>query len=239
MMDIEKLVSEVKKYKDAIVQQQLESKKNTVAYVTVKDKPRVLKWFVPGFKRQMQTEYSVLKKDSSELNIPHLYEMDDENNVLVMSHIIGEKLCDVVNDEKTTVGEKKRLMKLLAGWFAKFHSFFKTTEGFRIRGDSILHNFILSDRIWGVDFEESRVGRPVEDIAGMCSSILSTDPMFTVEKFQFCRIFVESYKKSVDWSLGNLYDEIAYALLEKIQWRPKDEEVLRKYSKRIRERGLR
>jgi len=238
MRDIENLVSKVKKYKDAVVQQQFESKKNMVAYVTVKDKPRVLKWFVPGFKRQMQTEYNVLKKGSSDLQIPYLYEMDEKNNVLVMGYIIGENLCDVVNDEKTAAGEKKRLMMLLAEWFAKFHSFFKTTDKFRIRGDSILHNFILSDKIWGVDFEESRFGKPVEDIAGMCSSILSTDPMFSSEKFQLCRTFIESYKKSVGWSLGNVYDEIAYALLEKIQWRPKEEEVLRKYSKRIRERGL-
>jgi hypothetical protein len=78
----------------------------------------------------------------------------------------------------------------------------------------------------------------VEDIAGMCSSILSTDPMFTDEKFQLCKTFIESYKKSVKWALDNINDEIAYALLEKIQWRPEEEETLRMYNMRIRERGL-
>jgi len=238
MKSIDELVSTGKKYKDAVVHQQFESKKNTVAYVTMKNKPRVLKWFVPGFRRQMEVEHSVLKEGSSELNIPHLYDMDDKNNVLVTSYIIGENLCDVVNDEKTSVDEKKRLMVLLAEWYARFHSFFKTKEGFRIRGDSILRNFVLSDKIWGVDFEESRMGKPVEDIAGMCSSILSTDPMFTKEKFKLCMVFIDSYKKSVDWSLGNVSDEISYALLEKIQWRPDDEEQLRKYSRLIKERGM-
>lgn len=238
MKDIKELVSSVKKYKDSIVHQQFESKKNTVAYVTIKDKPRVLKWFVPGFKRQMQVEYNVLKKGSPELNIPYLYEIDDKNNVLVMNYITGENLCDIVNNEKTAIGEKKRLMILLAEWYAKFHSFFKTEDEFRIRGDSMLRNFILSDRIWGVDFEESRVGKPVEDIADICSSILSTNPMFTKEKFQLCMVFIDSYKKIVSWSLKDLNTEISYALLEKIQWRPNDEETLRKYSKHIRERGL-
>lgn len=240
MREIEELVQKVKKYKKAVVQQSFESKKNTVAYVTLDGKSRVLKWFVPGLKRQMQIECGVLKKGSSKLNIPSLYDMDEDNNVLVLSYIIGENLCDIVNDEKTTFGEKQRLMKLLAEWYARFHTFFKTEEGLRIRGDSVLRNFILSDRVWGVDFEESRMGKPVEDIAGMCSSILSTDPMFTSEKFRLCETFIEHYKKSVDWSLGNnIFDEVAYALLERIQWRPEDEDTLRKYSKRIRERGLR
>lgn len=238
MRDIEELVSKVKKYKNAVVHQQFESKKNTVAYATIKDKPRVLKWFVPGFKHQMEVEYGVLKEGSSKLNIPYLYEIDKKNNVLILSYVIGENLCNLINDEKTTFEEKKRLMSLLADWYAKFHIFFKKEGKFCIRGDSILRNFIFADKIWGVDFEEFRPGKPVEDIAGMCSSILSTDPMFTHEKLKLCEIFIESYKKSVDWNLGNYLDEIAYALLEKIQWRPDDEEKLRKYSKRIRDRGL-
>lgn len=239
MKDIEELIRNVEKYKNAVAQQRFESKKNTVAYVTLNGKPRILKWFVPGFKRQMETEYVVLKNSSSELHMPFPYRIDKDNNVLIMSYIIGENLCDVVNDEKTTTNEKQRLMVLLAEWFARFHTYFREVESFRIRGDSILRNFILTDRIWGVDFEESRTGKPVEDIAGMCSSILSTDPMFTSEKFRLCETFIESYVKSVKWGLGNVNDEIAYALLEKIQWRPDDEKTLRKYARRIRERGLR
>ena len=82
------------------------------------------------------------------------------------------------------------------------------------------------------------MGRVVEDIAGMCSSILSTDPMFTSEKFQLCKIFIDSYMKLAPGRILNINNEIAYALLEKIQWRPEDEEILRKYSTRIRENDL-
>ena len=73
MKNIEELVQNVKKYKKAVIQDKLKSKKNTVAYVTIKDKPRVLKWFVPGLKRQMKIEYNVLKKGSSKLNMPYLF----------------------------------------------------------------------------------------------------------------------------------------------------------------------
>jgi len=238
MRNIEELTKNVKKYKKAVIQQNLDSKKNTVAYVTLKGKPRVLKWFVPGYKRQMMTEYSILKKGASKLNMPSLCEIDEENNVLVTNYIIGENLCDIINNEKTTKDEKQRLMILLAEWFFNFHNHFKTDESFRIRGDSTLRNFLMTDRIWGVDFEESRPGKTIEDIAGMCASILTTDPMFTSEKFQLCKTFIESYMKLAPGRITNINDEIAYSLLEKIQWRSDDEEIIRKYSKKIKEKEL-
>ena len=239
MKKIEDLVQNVKKYKNATIQKSFKSKKNTVAYVTIKDKPRVLKWYVPGLQKNMQNEYSILKKGSSKLNIPTPFEMDEKNNVIISNYITGENLCDIINNEKTTTGEKQRLMVLLAEWFIDFHNYFKTKEGFCIRGDSTLRNFILTDRVWGVDFEESRQGKIVEDIAGMCASILSTDPMFTSEKFQLCQKFIDEYIKKAPGRILNVNDEIAYALLEKIQWRPTQEETLRKYGKKIREQGLR
>jgi len=238
MRDIEELIKNSKKYRKTVIQKELNSKKNTVAYVTFKGKPRILKWFVPGFKRQMKNEYSILKKGSSKLNIPTVYEMDEKNNVLILSYIIGENLCDIVNREDTSKSEKQRLMKLLARWFYDFHKFFKKDEVFFIHGDPTLRNFILTDKMWGVDFEETRPGKTVEDISGVCASILTTDPMFTSEKFELCNVFIDSYTELAPGRITSINDEIAYALLQKIQWRPDEEEVLRKYSKRIREKGL-
>ena len=238
MRDIEELKQNVKKYKKVVIHNKLKSKKNTVAYVTIKENPRVLKWYVPGFKRQMKNEHAIIKKGSSKLNIPSIYEMDEKNNVLIMNYIAGENLCDIVNDEETAFSEKEKLMILLAGWFYDFHNFFKKDNNFNIHGDSTLRNFILTDRIWGVDFEESRTGKVVEDIAGMCSSILSTDPMFTSEKFKLCSIFINAYSKLAPGRISDIDDEIAYALLEKIQWRTDNEEKLRKFSIKIRNKGL-
>ena len=238
MRNIKELISKNKKYENSLVQQELKSKKNTVAYVTIDDKPRILKWFVPGFKQMMNNEYNILKKGSSKINIPAVFEMDEENNVLVTSYINGENLCDIINNDETTFAEKQRLMILLAEWFNDFHNFFKKENEFTIRGDPCLRNFILTDRIWGVDFEESRKGKPVEDIAGMCASILTTDPMFTPEKFKLCKVLIDAYTNVAPGRITNIDDEIAYALLEKIQWRPEEEDALRKHSKRIRKHGF-
>ncbi len=238
MKTIEELLQPDSPYSNVIVQKQFHSKKNTVAYVTIKDKPRVLKWFVPGLKQQMKTEVATLKKAASELQVPHIYNVDEQQNVITMSYVMGENLCDILHDKTTTLSEKQRVIIILAEWFAQFHRHFKTVDGFYIRGDPTLRNFILADRVWGVDFEESRKGKPVEDIAGCCASLLTTDPMFTAEKFQLCKRFIRAYNDRVEWKLGTINNDIAYALLERIQWRPDDEELLRTYATQIRKHGL-
>jgi aminoglycoside phosphotransferase (APT) family kinase protein len=150
---------------------------------------------------------------------------------------MGKNLCDFINDEFTSYEDKEKIVTKLARWFVDFHDYFKDND-FYIRGDSILRNFILNDKIWGVDFEESRVGKPIEDVACMCSSILTTDPMFTKEKFNLCTTFIRSYEESANWRLDNVKDEVAYAILERIQWRPDKENILRSFSNKIRKKGL-
>jgi tRNA A-37 threonylcarbamoyl transferase component Bud32 len=239
MRDIKKLIENVDKYKTAVLQKRFESKKNTVAYVVFNGQPRILKWFVPGLKQNMEIEYSVLKKGFSNLTMPSLFEKDTENNVIVMSYIMGENICDIVNNPQKILEEKIKVVHLLADWFVNFHTFFKSEDGFRLRGDANLKNFILSrGHIWGVDFEESRIGKPSEDLATLCVSLLSTNPIFTDEKFQFCQIFLDAYRKLVQWDIEHMNAEISYALLERIQWRPNDEEILRNYANKIRNKGL-
>jgi tRNA A-37 threonylcarbamoyl transferase component Bud32 len=239
MRDIKELIENVEKYKNVLLQKRFKSKKNTVAYVLSDGQPRVLKWFVPGLKQNMDIEYSVLKKGFSEITMPSPLEIDTENTVLVMSYIMGENVYDIIHTSSTTLEEKQKIVQLLAEWFVRFHTFFRSEDGFRLRGDATLKNFILSrDQIWGVDFEESRIGKPGEDLATLCVSLLSNDPMFTDEKFQLCQNFLDTYRKSAQWDVKNISAEISYALLERIQWRPKDEELLRKYAAKIRTKGL-
>jgi tRNA A-37 threonylcarbamoyl transferase component Bud32 len=239
MRDIQELIDNTERYKNVLLQRRFESKKNTVAYVLDDGHPRILKWFVPGLKQNMDIEYNVLKKGFSDLSVPSPLKKDTENNVLVMNYIIGENICDLIHDSQRSIEEKQKIIHHLANWFVKFHMFFKSEDGFQLRGDATLRNFILSrDRVWGVDFEESRVGKPGEDLATLCGSLLSTNPMFTDEKFQLCEIFLDAYRKSVKWEMAHVNAEISYALLERIQWRPNDEEILRKYATRIRKSGL-
>jgi tRNA A-37 threonylcarbamoyl transferase component Bud32 len=239
MRDIHWLIENVDRYKNATIQKRFKSKKNIVAYVLLNGQPRVLKWFVPGLKQNMENEHTILKKGASALSTPSPFEKDLEQNVLVLSYIPGQNVCDVINDAQTIFEEKEKTVHQLADWFVRFHTFFRTDQSYQIRGDATLRNFIQhKGRIWGVDFEESRIGKPSEDLATLCSSILSTDPMFTDEKFRLCQVFLDSYRRAAPENIENISAEIAYALLERIQWRPNDEETLRKQATKIRSKGL-
>lgn len=239
MRDIQELIENVEKYKTVLLQKRFDSKKNTVAYVVSNGQPRVLKWFVPGLRQNMDIEYTVLTNGSSDVSMPSAFEKDTENHVLMMSYILGKNICDIINDPNKKLEEKQKVLTLLAEWLVRFHRVFKTEDGFRIRGDATLRNFILSkNQIWGVDFEESRNGKPAEDVATLCVSLLSTDPMFTDEKFELCQQFLNTYRRSATWTIENINAEISYAMLERIQWRPKDEDLLRNYATKIRKKGL-
>jgi len=238
MKDIDELIQNSEKYAHALVQKRFESKKHTVSYVLLDNQPRILKWYAPGFRTNMETEYQILQKGSSKLSIPSLLEKDTENNVLIMGYIFGRNLGDIIDDDQVAYEEKREILLSLSSWFAQFHTFFKDETGFRIRGDPTVRNFLCKETVWGVDFEESRKGKPDEDIAGFCASILTLDPMFTTEKFRLCKTFIESYTQSVEWKLEKLNDDIAYALLEKIPWRLDQEKVLRHFSQHIRKKGL-
>jgi thiamine kinase-like enzyme len=238
MREISELVGKIKDYKNAIIQKTFISMKNTVAYVTINNKPRVLKWYIPGLKSHLEKEYDLLKRSQKHLQVPTVLKKDKINNVLILNFIIGENVCDILNDENTNTSEKERLVTLLADWYINFHNHFKKEKEFIIHGDANLRNFIFNDKIWGVDFEESRVGKPVEDIAEMCSSILTTDPMFTKEKFDISKVFIDSYLKKAPGRIIDINDEIAYSILKKIQWRPTQEDFLIKHSKKIKEKGI-
>lgn len=213
MRDISFLISKTKKFRNCLIQKNFQSKKNSVSYVLYDNKPRVLKWFAPGFYKSMENEHNVLILGHSKLNIPFAYEKDEKNNVIVMNYIPGRNLCDVINDSSVDFFIKKKTISDLALWYKNFHNFFKKDETTYIRGDSILRNFILTDQIWGLDFEEFRLGSIEEDISDLCISILTTDPKYTDEKYQLCRYFIEAYSKKLLIDYNKFLKELNFSLL--------------------------
>ncbi|MFO7677712.1 MAG: hypothetical protein R6V50_04955 [Thermoplasmatota archaeon] len=238
MKEIEELIKKSSKYGKLIVQRRFKSKKNTVCYVLINNKACVIKWYAPAFRKNMEKEFKVLSEGCQHISMPMVFQKDTDNNVLLLNYISGENLCDVLHNEQTRSEDKKQLMTLLAEWYARFHLFFKTEDNYRIHGDSILRNFIVSDCIWGVDFEESRLGDRKEDIAGIAASLLTTDPMFTKEKFLLCRHYISEYEKAFGTKVHQISTDISYVLLQKIQYRPDDEQIIRSFVEQIRKNGL-
>jgi tRNA A-37 threonylcarbamoyl transferase component Bud32 len=214
MKTLDELLFNKMKLHDTVIQKKFKSKKHTVALITIDNIPRVIKWFQPGYKHNMNNEYQFLSRYSSDLNIPSVFNKDDTNQVLILQYISGENLCDLINSSLVSREEKTRLIIMLANWYADLHQTIKKEDTPQIHGDAHLRNFHFSDRIWGFDFEEASIGEPVQDIARLSASILMTNPTFTKEKLQLTQTFITSYQEASQNILENIEENISIALEE-------------------------
>ena len=135
------------------------------------------------------------------------------------------------------IGKKNEIIKSLAGWLTDFHKAFYYKK--LIRGDCSLRNFMWDGHfVWGLDLEDCRKGRPVEDVADACSSVLASSPEFTEEKVDLCRLLILKYKELAPiTSLEDVAEETAVALESKAQWR-EDKGELAAAAEAIREGGI-
>lgn len=211
----------------------LKSKKNTVISLKIHQKGAkpitlVAKMFIAG---RFKNELSVLRASWSHgLAVPNVLEARDD--VIVMSFISGETLVDRINQTF-----EPHLMDKLAEWYYNYHK----VHG-QIKGDPRLRNFIVHDnQIFGVDFEESREDLWMVDIAGVCASLLDTDPIFDLRKRTLSWRFLEKYLSfRVTPPDETVYTDFISTLVDTLkqtsEWR-KDSKIL-ELSEKIRAEGL-
>jgi len=236
--DISRALDVPVKFKQANLIKQFKSKKHTVTLISIKNSLQVVKLYYIDSKMQMDREYQILTELQNKNLTPQLYEKDNENLLLLMQYIPGVNVCEYINDPTISYLDKKSAIKKLADWFVSFHLKYVTKHHFQIRGDAHLRNFIYNEGIKGLDFEESRQGNPCEDIAELCVSIITTDPIFTNEKINLCNLFYETYKKNISWNLDSCNPFIISALKQVISRRSKDENLQHIYQEVIKNQKL-
>lgn len=178
-----------------IVSYQLEkrfySKKNEVALYSFCDaKNNLKKWVVKHFSspRRCRKEAKVLKiLSSSGLAVPGI--IYSTNHCIIMEYIQGETLLAWLEKSEQTaapVAGTTGLLTALASWLQDAYQALHRAYGHSmILGDVNLRNFVLSECIYGLDFEECRAGSPEEDLGRLCAFVLTYNPGFTLWKYRF------------------------------------------------------
>ncbi|HPZ12449.1 MAG TPA: phosphotransferase [Bacillota bacterium] len=216
----------------------LMSKKNRVYLVENKDGRFALKLYRAPHHRRSAAEYRVLRDAFQKgVAVPQAVAFI-EKKALLMKHIPGENLCDLLNRRCLIEYADK-----LARWYGSFHRLFRRPDGTSLlRGDSNLRNFILrkDGSLFGVDFEEAEWGDPARDIGQICASILDTEPMFTPSKAALCRRLIARYgeiagQESLEY---RIVSQIARALRETAQRRPRQRRYLVKQAGLLEQHGL-
>ncbi|TFH09438.1 MAG: hypothetical protein E4H14_04455 [Candidatus Thorarchaeota archaeon] len=212
----------------------LKSKKNTVISLKISSTgveihTVVAKMFIAG---RFQNELFILKTSWAQgLAVPQVLEARD--GVILMEFIPGEPFVDRIN--RTF---EPQLIDRLAEWYYNYHR----VHG-QIKGDPRLRNFIVhKDRIFGVDFEESHEDLWMVDIAGVCASLLDTDPIFDSRKRTLSWRFLEKYLSFYpvpprnETTYSDFISTLADTLKQTAEWR-KDSIIL-ELSEKIRAEGL-
>lgn len=151
--------------------------------------------------------------------VPEIIDVGDR--ALLMELIPGKS----VNDYLEKPGMEEKVLGV-AGWLASFHKAFHSGDEVRVKSDAIFKNFIVSDRIYGIDFELSHMGMPEEDVGEALAYLLDTDPMFSDEKLELCRKFIMKYEKESGIILKNIEVFISRSLREAAEFRPAQRELL-------------
>ena len=178
-----------------------------------------------------EKELTILKKSASAgLCVPDVITSDE--GVILMKHIVGELLVDAINRtfSEATIDD-------LAEWYYNYHQ----THGLT-KGDPRLRNFIVTEiGLCGLDFEEAESSHWMSDIAGVCASLLDTDPVFDRRKIALCQRLLDRYLELLQTEKTpeiqkHFIDVLTDTLDRTAKWR--DSMELLELSKRIRTQGL-
>lgn len=168
----------------------LPSKVNRVWIVETDVHPIVVKRFLS---RKCGNEFeSLVLARRAGINVP--YPLASHGDYLVMEYLPGES-CEVLVNKMFS----SRAAEGIGSWLAEYHGRLMTDHGTRIRRDSVLSNFIMTEgSVYGVDLEDSAVGDPMDDVGQAGASILGSEPYFTPIKFDLCMGMLRSYERSAD-----------------------------------------
>ncbi len=200
------------------------SKKNHVYLVKRDDTRLVLKLYDND---RCAYEYGVLKVCRDEgIAVPEPLEM--KGHALLMEHVEGGLANDHVNTP-----DMWDVVLDIASWLARFHGTFRYGERSLLKSDVNFKNFIVGDRLYGLDFELSRVGKPEADVGDAIAYLISTYPMFTDEKFELAMAFIGRYEEDSGIKLGDVDSSVASSLREAAGFRPSQHDALLKKAEEI------
>jgi len=121
--------------------------------------------------------------------IPQVYEIG--NNYILLKYLEGPLFLAYFCWQESISGSESSSLKdpayqsiySLCSWFKDFYTAAWEATGKQfIMGDVNFRNFIIREKIYGIDLEECREGKIEEDIGSLCAYALTYTPSFTAWK---------------------------------------------------------
>ncbi|NLN07323.1 MAG: phosphotransferase [Firmicutes bacterium] len=194
----------------------LPSKKNKVSLYRLQmagegEKHWVVKRFAAAERCKKEAEILAVLKAAG-VAVPRL--IFAAENYLILEYIAGRTLLAWLEEtEEIQEGQLQTgpepVAEQLSDWLVSCYAALDKAYGEpQILWDVQLRNFLLADRLYGLDFEECKRGRPETDIGRLFAFILTYHPPFTACKFGFVAALRASLALRLPLSWQLVADEI-------------------------------
>lgn len=136
-------------------------------------------------------------------------------NGYLMEYISGPTILDYASwQEKIHFQFKEphtepamQAIRQLAEWLKDFYEVTEINLGKRmVLGNLNLRNFIIRDKLYGVDFEDCREGCREEDIGRVCAFSLTYTPPYTTWKKAFTKEMINLFVTKLDLNQSRVID---------------------------------
>ena len=174
----------------------------------------VLKEFADA--RTADKEAEILRLLRGQVAVPAV--LGQAGSRLLLEYISGITLADWLeeaeakNPTRITAAVRQRLRQL-TDWLRGFYTCLEASMGHPvIMGDVNLRNFVVGDRITGMDFEDVRTGQKREDLGTIAAFILMYAPEQTPWKQELVDIWLDMAGAAFSLPRNELADEMAREL---------------------------
>ncbi|MCR3922187.1 MAG: hypothetical protein NUK65_06685 [Firmicutes bacterium] len=181
------------------------SKKNDVALFSFIDSRQQTKeWVVKKYCTGKTTKEKDILNYLYEggLAVPELIYAGE--NHLVLQYLKGVTLLEWLErqEQHYEIGHASRQTIVnWADWFLLCYSLLEKAYGeSMILGDVNWRNFILAETIYGLDFEDCRIGKREEDIGCLCAFALTYNPSFTPWKLKLVAVIQDVFEDKLSLS---------------------------------------
>lgn len=185
------------------------SKKNQVFHVRGEHYDWVKKVFADPEGFETEKMIGDLLTDT-DLAVPRRLFLDENRFTIGYEYVNGYPIVNII--EKADIEKATEIMEKICGWLAAFYGICRKKTGRQyIWGDIHLRNLLYEEEtgmVYGVDFEECRLGRMETDAARIYVFILHYDPAFTERKKQLARFLKETLSASLELDEEFLQQEI-------------------------------
>lgn len=178
--------------------------------------------------------------------VPQIYGTGED--YILLEYLEGPLFLDYFCRQESIGGSESRSLNesayqsiySLCHWFKGFYRASREIAGKQlIMGDVNFRNFIMREKIYGIDLEECREGKIEEEVGSLCAFALTYDPSFTLWKMAMIGELIRVFTGELKLDKGLVKKEIKKELLVIAARRGTVKEMAQLIESRLLEKSIR